>query len=85
MADRFLVTSFATVVAQLRESVVLIHTAPKGPGAPGPTEVVRVAITEANEQFKELKLSRVLRSNGSVYSSVPLWLRFLKLQSFFVS
>jgi hypothetical protein len=62
MAERFRVVSFATVIAQLRESVVLINMAPTGLGAPSPDEVVRAALNDAAAHFKELKLSNVLRS-----------------------
>lgn len=70
MADRFRMASFATVVSQLRESVVLIHMASTEPGAPSPKNVVLLALKSADEQFKELKLSRVLRSQ---------WERLLEL------
>ena len=62
MAERFRVASFATVIAQLRESTLAVRLASTDPAAPQPDEVVSAALNAANEQFKELKLSRVLRS-----------------------
>ena len=62
MAEHFRVASFANVIAQLRESAVLINLAPQGENAPSPEEVVRAALQDADDQFKDLKLSPVLRS-----------------------
>lgn len=62
MAGYFRVSAFATVISQLRESVVLVRFASHDPDAPQPTEVVRAALNDADVQFKELKLSKVLRS-----------------------
>ena len=58
MAERFYVASFATVIAQLRESALIANIS--HPSGPSPKDVVRSALDAANEQFKELKLSRVL-------------------------
>src|SRR5579859_680520 len=62
MAERFRMASFASVISELRECVVLIHTARQEPGAPSPADVVKAALADADHQFKELKLSKVLRS-----------------------
>jgi hypothetical protein len=59
MAGRFRVSSFATVIAQLRESTVLVQF---GPQEVSPDEVVNAALQEADQHFKELPLSVVLRS-----------------------
>jgi hypothetical protein len=62
MAERFRVSSFATVIAQLRESALVVRLASSDPNAPQPTDVVMSALKSADHQFKELKLSKVLRS-----------------------
>lgn len=59
MAERFRVTSFATVISQLRESALCVQFA--HPNGPQPDELVRTALELANQQFKDLKLSLVLR------------------------
>ena len=60
MAERFHVVSFATVMAQLRESAMLAVTVPED--APNPRPVVLAALEEANKYFLELPLSTVLRA-----------------------
>src|SRR3954466_4786773 len=67
MAEQFRVTAFARVVAQLRESAVIIDfTTQVGPS---PKELVQVALQDADSQFKELKLSPLMRAQ---------WERLLK-------
>jgi hypothetical protein len=58
MAEHFRVASFASVISQLRESSLV---ASLGVG-PNPEEVIRAALNDAENHFKELKLSPVLRS-----------------------
>lgn len=69
MAERFRVSSFATVIAQLRESALAVRLASSDPKAPQPTDVVMSALKSADHEFKDLKLSKVLRSQ---------WERLLK-------
>jgi hypothetical protein len=57
MAERFRVATFATVMAQMRESAALIDFS-----IPNGAELVRVALKDADKEFKELKLSLVLRT-----------------------
>jgi hypothetical protein len=59
MADRFRAMSFAAVIAQLQESATLIRLCESG--GPQPDELVRIALKNADVQFKELRLSNVLR------------------------
>jgi hypothetical protein len=62
MVEHFRMASFASVISELRECVALIHTARQEPGAPSPADVVKAALADADHQFKELKFSKVLRS-----------------------
>ena len=59
MAQHFRVCSFATVIAQLRESATIAQFVPAD--APDPRSVILAALQEADRQFKELSLSLVLR------------------------
>jgi hypothetical protein len=67
MPIRFPVSSFASVISQLRESTTLVRFAPVG--GPQPGGVVRAALQDADEQFKDMKLSLVIRGQ---------WERLLK-------
>lgn len=60
MAVRFRASSFATVIAQLRQSAMSVELAM--PGGPSPKDVVLAALQAADLQFRELPLSPVLKS-----------------------
>jgi hypothetical protein len=75
MADRFRVSSFATVMGQLRESATLVNLS--GPNDSAAEDLIRAALRDAEAKFSELKLSQVLRAQWQrllerAYGNAPL-------------